>query len=391
MDGLHRGARVPRDATMTRREVLRTSTYGFAAVLLVGTRLPGAGAARKTGAGAARGSGARTGAGGAGRGATSAPPVVARTVTPLGGAAEPRSVCHGRAGTMIVGVGDDGTPVSWRSTDGRRWHARALPSPATCEAEALGVAAHGSRFVAVGSVLQQHETAVVADATAPEGDQQADVTFTGARRLPAVWWTADGASWTSQVIGDAGTTHAELVAVSCHSELLVAVGSVLDADGVQGVGGLVLTSVDGVAWRRGEVLGSELAEGSFTGVALTDAGWFATSCDLDGGVVWASPDGYRWAQVPGSRAAFAGATLQGIGSRGDRVLVAATRIADNTTSYHVSRDGCRTWRTLRPRARTFTRSDATVGDVSVVDGDVVVVGNRDGAPVIEGGVAHVGD
>lgn len=384
MDGLHRGAPAPRDATMTRREVLRTSTYGFAAVLLAGARLPGAGGAAMT----ARQS---TPPGGAGATASSTAPVVARTVTSLGGAAQPRSVCHGTAGTMIVGVGDDGTPVSWRSTDGRRWDAGALPPPAPGEAEALGVAAHGSRFVAVGSVLQQQATAVVPDTSAPPGGQDAEVTFIAARRLPAVWWTAEGASWSSQVIGDAGTAHAQLVAVSCHSDLLVAVGSVLDADGVQGIGGLVLTSTDGITWRPGEILGGELAEGSFTGVALTDAGWFATSSDMTGGVVWSSPDGHRWTPLSGSRDAFAGTTLQGIGSRGDRVLVAATRMADNVTSYHMSSDGCRAWRTLRPRARAFTRPDATVGDVSVVDGDVVVVGNRAGAPVIEGGIAHVGD
>ena len=368
MEQLDGGDGARRDRRVSRREVLVRATYGLGGVVAAG----GAAAlVRPTAATAA----APVGAPGTGSRATR-----------LSGAAQPRSVCSGRSATMVVGETDTGQAVSWRSRDGRSWDEHRLPPPAPGEPDVWGVAAHGDRFVAVGSLLWQQPVRVRPDIAA---EDRSDVTFASARRRPAVWWTVDGVTWEGETLDGVGAVHAQLIAVSCHTDLLVAVGSTLDADGAQGDGGLVLVSTDGTRWEHGEISGPDagaLPEGSFTGVTAAGDAWFATSSDMAGGAVWTSVDGRHWSLVDASRAQFAGMTLQGIAVRGRRVIVAATSLADHRTSYHASLDGCRTWQGRPPRVRAMERIDTTVMDVTVVDGEVVVVGTRSDVPVIEKGV-----
>lgn len=378
MDGLDGGRSAWNEALLTRREALTRATYGLGGLALLGAPRPRVG----TGAPRARPS-TLVASGGS--------PTVARTTTRLSGRAQPRSVCSGRSGVMVVGATDDGDAVTWRSTNGQRWDEQGLAAPAPGQAEVWGVASHGASFVAVGSLLQRDIARVIPDGAVTQ--QQSDVTFTAARRLPTVWWTRDGTAWDGEVVDRAGATHAQLISVSCNTSLLVAVGSTLDADGAQGDQGLVLVSSDGVTWQPGEIatVDAALAEGSFTGVAAAGDTWFATSSDMTGGTVWSSPDGRRWAALPSSRRQFAGMTLQGVGVRDGRIHVAATRLSDHRTGCYVSSDGCRTWRALRAASRTLAAADMAINDLSVVDGDVVVVGTRAGAPIIEGGIADGGD
>lgn len=368
MDQVDGGIGARRDRRLSRRDVLVRATYGLGGLVAAG----GTGALlHPPSAAAASGGGAAA---------------VGTDATRLSGAAQPRSVCSGRSATLVVGETDTGQAVSWRSRDGRSWDEHRLPPPTPGEPDVWGVAAHGDRFVAVGSLLWQQPVRVRPDDAAAD---RTDVTFAAARRAPAVWWTVDGATWEGETLDGVDATHAQLIAVSCHTELLVAVGSTLDADGAQGDGGLVLVSPDGIAWEPGEVSGpdgSVLPEGSFTGVTAAGDAWFATSSDMAGGAVWSSGDGRHWALVDSSRARFAGMTLQGITVRGRRVIVAATSLADHRTSYHTSRDGCRTWQDGRPRVRAMDAVDATVMDVGTVDGEIVVVGTRGDLPVIEKGL-----
>ncbi len=363
-----RGARV-----MSRREALARATYGVSGLLLLGART---GIAQPTG----RKAGPRVSA-------VSTEPGVARAAVRLPGAAQPRSVCRGRSGVLVVGVTHDGDPVSWRSRDGRRWNRHDLHPPAAGQADVWGVAAHRDRYIAVGSLVQRRLASVWPDQAA--SGAQDDVTFTATRREPTVWWTRDGVDWAGHTLDAADARHAQLISVSCSGSRLVAVGSTLDADGVQGDGGLVLTSDDGERWRRGllATVDRALPEGSLTGVAFAGDAWYATSSDMTGGAVWYSADASVWSVLPSSRRQFAGMTLQGIGVRGRRVLVAATSLADHGARYYASADGCRTWRALPPRIRASDRHRTTVTDLSVIDGEVVVVGTRGDAAIIEGGVA----
>jgi hypothetical protein len=195
------------------------------------------------------------------------------------------------------------------------------------------------------------------------------------------------------MLGDVDEPHAQLVSVSCSSAVLVAVGSTLDADGVQGSGALVLTSSDhGRTWRRGEVARADatLAEGSLTGVTRAGDRWLATSSDIEGGAVWTSDDGLRWSSIPATAKQFRGMTLQGIGVWRGHVVVAATALTTHTPRYFVSDDGCRSWRRLRPGPQALTGGDVTVNDLTVVPDGLMVVGTHRGVPVIEGGAADAG-
>lgn len=369
---------------MSRRDALTRATYGVAGLLLL--RAPGT-PDRLT----------RTRVGrdpDAAPTASTAPvdaPAVAHDATRLPGDAQPRGLCDGRSGVMVVGMTGTGDPVSWHSRDGRRWQTRRLPTPADGEAEVWGVAAHGVRYIAVGSVLQRRAAPVLGGLAGD--DAQTDVTFVATHRRPTVWWTDDTATWTPATVDDATATHAQLIAVSCDGRTLVAVGSTLDVDGVQGDGGLILSSHDGRTWRPGDLGPSaSLPEGSFTGVAAAGQGWFATSSDMSGGAIWSSSDGLRWSVVVPTRHQFAGMTLQGLGVHGRHVHVVATRLADHTIRYYTSSDGCRTWRRLGPRVRANRQASAavTVTDLTVIDDEIVVVGTQGTAPVIEGGVTGGG-
>jgi hypothetical protein len=189
-------------------------------------------------------------------------------------------------------------------------------------------------------------------------------------------------------------SHAQLISVSCNSNRLVAVGSTLDTDGVQGDAALVLASDDhGRTWHRGEIAtaDAELAEGSLTGVVTAGGRCFATSSDMEGGALWASDDGLHWSSVASSARRFRGITLQGIGVRDGRFFIAGTTIADHTPRYFTSGDGCRTWHRLRPGPRALTGGDVTVNDLTAATNGVVVVGTHSGVPVIEAGRGDVGD
>lgn len=297
----------------------------------------------------------------------------------------PRSVCKGDQGVLVVGVSADGEPLGWLTDDGTQWLEHTLATPEQQITEVWGVASYDGQFVAVGSTTERAVRNIAESGIVPGRATQ--VTYTHRRRSPTVWWTTDCTRWSGQTFDDVVGAHAHLIAIASHRERLVAVGSTLDADGAQGADGLILTSTDGTAWQRVD-LGSDarLAEGSFTGVtADPDGRWYATSVDIDGGAVWTSPDGRRWSVIPGTRRAFRGTALQGIGVDGRRLLVAGTSVVDPRPRYYVSRSGGRRWRAATLDVSLLAGPDALVGDLSVISGDVVVVGTHRNAPVLEGG------
>ena len=303
----------------------------------------------------------------------------------LPGGGQPRSVCAGHAGVLVVGATEAGEPISWHRRSAVGWEECHLSQPAPGAPEVWGVAARRDRYVAVGSTLQQESRPIARDSGVPGEDAQR--TFTARRRMPTVWWTRDCITWSGQTLGGVPDTHAQLIAVASDDELVVAAGSVLDADGVQGAAGLMLASNDGERWepaaiaRRDEVF----AEGSFTGITATGDSWFATSTNMDGGIVWTSVDGRHWAPIPSSMDTFRGITLQGVGVRRRRVLIAGTALTDLEPRYYSSGDGGHSWDLVRLDLRMLTGANAAVSDLAVWSDKVVVVGTSNGAPVFEGG------
>jgi hypothetical protein len=304
---------------------------------------------------------------------------------PLTGSGQPRSVCRGPRGVIVVGAGDDGSPISWLNEGDIHWHRHELSRPAEGKPEVWGVAAHGGQFVAVGSLLRPGTRATGPKADGPRLE-------TSGRRCPVVWWTRDNTQWDGGTLDDIDDGHAQLVALSCNTDVMVAVGSTLDTDGVQGDGALALASTDGgESWRRGDVAPGDgsFSEGSFTGVTPLGDRWIATSTDIEGGAIWSSPDGLRWSTIPGSARQFRGIALHGVAAHGGRVYVAGTRLTDHRPRFMMSPDGCRTWRPVRNGPVVLAEAESTVADLTAMSGQIVVVGTRRGQPIIEGGVPDV--
>ncbi|HSJ46155.1 MAG TPA: hypothetical protein VK923_15885 [Euzebyales bacterium] len=303
---------------------------------------------------------------------------------------QPRAVARSDAGVLVMGMSSDGDPLGWLTDDGTRWVEHTLGTRDRQTAEVWGVAPYAGDFVAVGSTIERVDRRIAESGIVPGPNTQ--VTFVEWRRTPTVWRTSDCTAWTGQSFEDVVGQHADLIAVACDGTRLVAVGGTLDRDGVEGTGGLVLTSTDGARWRRVD-LGADgsMNEGSFTGVAVGDDGWYATSVDIEGGAVWHSADASRWSVVDGSRNAFRGIALQGIGIDRSRILVAGTPLFEPEPRYFVSRTGGRRWGKAKLDVSLLAGPGARVGDLSVIAGDVVVVGTNRGVPVLEGGELHVGN
>ena len=316
------------------------------------------------------------------------PPAIHRAQ--LSDRGQPRAVARSDAGVLVMGMSADGDPLGWLTDDGSQWVEHTLGTTERRTAEVWGVAPYAGDFVAVGATIERADRRIAESGIVPGDDTQ--VTFVERRRAPTVWRTSDCTEWSGQSFEDVAGPHADLIAVACDGARLVAVGGALDDDGAEGARGLVLTSTDGATWRRaGLGADGDLTEGSFTGVAVGDDGWYATSVDIDGGAVWRSSDGWRWSVVDGSRDAFRGITLQGIGVDRDRILVAGSPLFEPEPRYFVSRTAGRRWRKAKLDVSLLAGPDALVGDLTVIAGDVVVVGTHRGAPVLEGGELHVGD
>lgn len=316
------------------------------------------------------------------------PPAIHRTQ--LSDHGQPRAVARSDAGVLVMGMSAAGDPLGWLTEDGTQWVEHTLGTTRPQRAEVWGVAPYAGDFVAVGATVERNERRIAESGIVPGADTQ--VTFLDGHRAPTVWRTHDCVEWSGQSFEAVVGPDADLIAVACDGERLVAVGRTLDSDGSQGVGGLVLTSTDGETWRRVDLgAAGELTEGAFTGVAAGRDGWYATSVDLDGGAVWWSSDGWRWAVVDGSRDAFRRLAPQGIGVDGGRILVAASGLFDPRPRYFMSRTAGRTWRKATLDVSLLAGPEALVGDLTVIAGDIVVVGTHRGAPVLEGGELHVRD
>jgi hypothetical protein len=114
---------------------------------------------------------------------------------------------------------------------------------------------------------------------------------------PAVWNSADGATWARTPLDDAAFGELEEINATAHSDLgYVAVG-VDNSDGTAAV----WTSVDGTGWARvaidaisfrGEMLGITYGDNGYVAVGRSPSSNTETS-------IWSSLDGTSWSRVSG--------------------------------------------------------------------------------------------
>ncbi len=170
------------------------------------------------------------------------------------------------------GEGEGQATVWLPGTDGG-WTARGLSGDF-----AAGAVVVGGRLVVVGTADQPREG--------------------------RTWTTPDGSQWKAAFVD--GMTDAEILDVAMANGLVVAAGATWDdATGIRVPA--VWTSTDGITWSLGL---APRCCGLIREVAATADGWLGVG-DLDGGAaLFSSPDGLRW-EVAGTIAGFDG-TLSGV-------------------------------------------------------------------------------
>jgi hypothetical protein len=284
----------------------------------------------------------------------------------------------------------EGDPLGWVTDDGSAWLEHTLTTGDHDRAEVWGVTAYDDAFVAVGSTIQREVRRIAASGLVPGGEPH--LTYVEKRRIPTVWVSTDCIRWAGRSFDDVVGPHADLIAIAGDGQRLVAVGRTFDEDGVSGTGGLVLTSTNGLSWRRAHLgPAADFVEGSFTAVDVGNGGWYAASVDIEGAAVWSSDDGVRWSLIESSRRTFRGLTIQGLAVDGDRLLAAGTSLINPRPRYFVSRTGGRSWKPATLDVSLLAGDEARVGGLSVIAGDVVVVGTHRNAPVLEGGDLYARD
>lgn len=223
------------------------------------------------------------------------------------------------------------TPTVWASPDGKAWKRSALPVASGTQAEPFALATGGGRAVAAGrrsgSGSQQRELAVwtsadgvtwttsAAPVVAPADDASATSVAAGEKglllagtavtpsgRVPALWWSADGAAWSR--VGEPAFTADDIVAeVAAGSGGFVAVGQQTSSAGADGA---IWFSADGQAWQRLELdraLFGGPGDQAVRTVRPRAAGFLAAGHDgrvatAKVPVVWQSADGRTWSRQP---------------------------------------------------------------------------------------------
>ena len=228
------------------------------------------------------------------------------------------------AGSIEDGPTSRTSAAVWSSADGHRWTRADLDPGDGREAVASAAAVRQGRVVVVGTVITDRGDRDGRVWTSPDGSSWRGATLVhpGDQRmrsvaagplglvaagtdggLPALWWSADGATWTR--VGDdaLGPDHA-VSAVAVGHAGAVAVGTVTVGGEVDG---MAWSSADGRTWRA-----ASLASAGLTGpgaqevrsVTATSAGFVAVGDDAGGerraAAVWTSPDGTTWHRPPPS-------------------------------------------------------------------------------------------
>jgi hypothetical protein len=193
-------------------------------------------------------------------------------------------VAGGSAGVVVIGIGDDDTPVIVHSADARTWDRLSLPA-AFDRAVLRDVAAHAGGFVIVGSVGE------------PDPRWPHPVRPIAVGR-PAAWESPDGVTWRAADVEGTEFAGGRLQHVGVGAEGLFALGIATpdEAAGKEPPAGWA--SSDGRTWR---VVGQGAARPFGWGVE-SDGTHLVTFADGPGGTAyWASTDGVTWTQLTAGR------------------------------------------------------------------------------------------
>jgi hypothetical protein len=213
----------------------------------------------------------------------------------------------------------------WSTSDGQTWSGPGKPA-GTDDDVAIGVAARGSTFVAMGGKIvdlggtnaENGQALTSADGTtwsvAPEIETMRSTRLggiaagasafvvvgsidSGSTRTGAAWTSADGQAWT-RANDDPSFAGALLTSVVAGGPGFVAAGSI-------GPNGAVWTSTDGMTWTHVDDA-KAFAGRPLVDIAATSSGLAIVGNDTTGGHAWMSTDGTTWhdvGQLPGADSA----------------------------------------------------------------------------------------
>lgn len=222
-------------------------------------------------------------------------------------------------------------------------------------------------------------TAQLPPLAAVSGWRQGVIAF-GTGSHPSVWVSTDARNWRRAATDSAAFAGAGITDVVQGGPGLVAAGYREDpGETSEPVGGLIWTSVDGIAWHRaGNEDLFDLNEGNLTAVARTGLGFVAVGADIDGSVLWTSSDGLHWTRLPRD-SSFRGAGSSAITEFQGEILALGARFPDGAPLVWRSSGGQR-W-TRDAGDRVFGPMSG-VSDVTLFGSLLVAVGrDRSGAAI----------
>jgi hypothetical protein len=297
-----------------------------------------------------------------------------------------RGLAVGADRLVAVGSDRDHEPAVWTAQDpDSEWESVRLDD-AFAGAELGGVHHKGGEFIILGAVTVHESIEFDPDPGNTTGGEET-YEFAHPRRIPTVWRSTDGRTWTRRLLDEGIGGNATLAAAADDGTRLVAVGSRLDADSAECVGALVLYTDDGRTWHEGSFSNGDgaLDEGGLTGVVAHAGTWAAVGGHIEGGTVWSSPDGASWSVWDSAADALEETPLQSIVAVGETLVAAGAGIADSRPTQFTSRDEGRDWRPGGSGLRDLNKPGAILNGLEASDGDssLFAVGAKAGKPTIE--------
>lgn len=305
----------------------------------------------------------------------------------LGVDGEARGLAASADRVVAVGRDSKGNPAIWTADSVEGDFEAASLGDAFSGAELHGIHQARGTYLALGAVTVS-ETVRFEPGSDVGGEETYE--FSRSRRVPALWRSSDASSWERQLLEAETDGNGILTAAADDGRRIVAVGSRLDDDSVEGVGALVVHSSDGRVWQEGSVTAGDdaLAEGGLTDVVAHEGTWAAVGSHLEGGVVLSSDDGRAWSVWDAPDSEIGQVPLQGLVAAEGSLVAAGAAIDDPKAVLFTSDDGGRSWGTDKAQLRALNRRHASVNGLEVAEGDdslLAIGGAQSGEPAIERG------